>query len=44
MAVWALGELLSDDPAAFAALRAVHGPNEADDAVRDEWLNEVAIQ
>ena len=44
MAVWAASELLSDDPAALAALKAVHGPNESDDAVRAEWLNEAAIQ
>ena len=44
MAVWALGQLLGDDPAALAPLRAAHWPGESDDAVRSEWLNEVAIR
>jgi epoxyqueuosine reductase len=43
MAVWAVHELWRDDPAALAALRAAHLPDEADEAVRAEWLNEVAI-
>jgi epoxyqueuosine reductase len=44
MAVWALCELLSDDPAALAALRAAHLRHESDAAVRAEWWNEAAIQ
>ena len=44
MAVWALGKLLADHPAALAALKAAQAPNESDEAVRAEWLNEVAIQ
>jgi epoxyqueuosine reductase len=42
MAIWALGELTSDAPATFAELRGEHLPDESDDAVRAEWLNEVA--
>jgi len=44
MAVWAASELLRENPAAFAALKAAHWPTETDDAVRDEWMNEVATQ
>jgi epoxyqueuosine reductase len=43
MAVWAASELLSDDPVALSALKAAHEPSESDNAVRSEWLNEVAI-
>jgi epoxyqueuosine reductase len=43
MAVWAARELLSDDPAALSALKASYEPSENDNAVRCEWLNEVAI-
>jgi epoxyqueuosine reductase len=41
MAVWALAELMRGAAAAFAALRAEYLPQEQDDAVRAEWLNEV---
>ena len=39
MAVWAARELLGEHSEAFAALRAVHVHNEADAAVRLEWLD-----
>ncbi len=43
MAVWALRELLERDPAAMEELKAKHLAGEPDDAVRSEWLHEVAI-
>ncbi len=43
MAVWALHALLSENPTRLATLRAQHLPGEPDDAVRVEWMNEVAV-
>jgi epoxyqueuosine reductase len=44
MAVWAASELLRENPAALAALKAAHWVTETDDAVRGEWMKEAPTQ